>query len=196
MATIRLCAVDGCGKKFHSHGFCAAHYSKFKRHGDPLAGRRGASPGAPMEWVRQHASYQGDDCVKWPFEIGRYGYGTVKHKGKRRPASRVMCIVAHGEPPTPKHEAAHSCGNGHKACMNPAHLRWATKIENVHDAIAHGTNVRGEKVGSAKLTESDVREIRRLAATIQQKSIAEMYGVLPNCISRIVSRTRWGWLDG
>jgi hypothetical protein len=54
-------------------------------------------------------------------------------------ATRVMCKLAHGPAPTPKHHAAHSCGKGHEACINPKHLRWATPRENAADAKLHGT---------------------------------------------------------
>lgn len=42
----RTCSVDGCGKPHHSHGFCSSHGSRWKAHGDPLAGKRFAAPGA------------------------------------------------------------------------------------------------------------------------------------------------------
>jgi hypothetical protein len=166
-----------------------------KRNGHPLAGRRGASPGAPLRWIVENASYDGDDCLPWPFEIGRYGYGTIKHEGKRRPASRVMCIVAHGAPPTPEHEASHSCGNGNKACMTPKHLFWDTKLDNIREAVARGVNPRGEKSHWATLTENDVLEIRRLGKTgMLQREIAALFGVHRPAVSRILNGKRWGWL--
>src|SRR5690606_7000553 len=91
----RTCAVSGCGRRLHAHGYCARHAAKFRAYGDPLAGREGASPGEPLRWIAEHANHQGDECLRWPFEIGRWGYGTVKHQGKKRVASRVMCEAAH-----------------------------------------------------------------------------------------------------
>ncbi len=84
MANSRICAVDGCGKKLHSRDYCGAHYYKFKVHGDPLGGRRGASPGAPFKWLNQNKDYAGDACLIWPFERTRWGYGTIKRDGKKR----------------------------------------------------------------------------------------------------------------
>lgn len=195
MADAKLCAVLGCGKPKHAHGYCSRHAYHFKTHGDPLGGRRGASPGEPLRWIAEHAAYEGDECLKWPFEIGRYGYGTVKAGGKKRVASRVMCEAAHGPPPTPDHQAAHSCGKGHEACTNPQHLSWKTRVENVADSIVHGTWNHGESVPNAKLTAEDVREIRRLAGSIRQEDLGEMFGVSPSNISRIVTRKHWVWLD-
>lgn len=197
MAKKRLCAVEGCGKPYHAHGYCARHNYKFTRYGDPLAGRRGASPGEPLRWIKENATYGGDECIKWPFEIGRYGYGTIKHCGKRRVASRVMCEEAHGPAPDPSMDSAHSCGNGHQGCMNPKHLSWKTRVGNVADAINHGTWNHGERVPSAKLTEEDVRRIRALAGTMLQREIASLFEIEQCQVSRIINRKEWAWvLDG
>lgn len=51
-----------------------------------------------------------------------------------------MCQKAHGDPPSPKHDAAHSCGRGHEGCVNPNHLSWKTKKQNQADRITHGTS--------------------------------------------------------
>lgn len=192
---VKLCSIKGCGKKLHAHGFCSAHATKFIRYGDPLAGRTRCRNGEPLLWIERHADYDGNDCLPWPFERTHYGYGTVKHEGKRRPASRVMCIIVHGKPPTPKHEAAHSCGNGHLGCMNPKHIRWKTKIENIRETLEHGTNVRGEKCHFSKLKETDIKTIRRLARRLTGKEIAKIYGVKGPAITRIIQRQRWAWVE-
>jgi hypothetical protein len=33
------CDVDGCDRPVHTRGWCAAHYSRWKRHGSPLGGK-------------------------------------------------------------------------------------------------------------------------------------------------------------
>lgn len=191
----RNCGVPGCDQSLHAHGYCARHASKFKKYGDPLAGRTTARTGEPQRWIRDHADYQGDDCIRWPFEVTRYGYGTVLHNGQKRVASRVMCEEAHGLPPSPDMDAAHSCGNGHQACMNPNHLSWKTRKGNVADAIDHGTWKRGSNDRNAKLTDDDVRRIRQMAKTMMQKDIAQRFGIRPQHVSRIVNGERWAWLD-
>jgi len=37
--TINRCKVDSCQNAFKAKGFCSKHYLKFKKYGDPLAGR-------------------------------------------------------------------------------------------------------------------------------------------------------------
>lgn len=195
MATGKLCAVTDCGKPYHAHGYCSRHAYHFRAHGDPLGGRRGASPGEPLRWIADHVGYQGDDCIKWPFEIGRYGYGTVKHQGKKRVASRVMCEQVNGVAPEPGMDAAHSCGNGQQACMNPRHLSWKTRLGNVEDAMAHGTWLHGEASPMAKITVDDVREIRSLAGDVYQSEIAERYGINQSQVSRITTGKAWTSVD-
>lgn len=193
MATGRICAVDGCGNKYHAHGYCARHNYKFVTYGDPLAGRTSASPGEPLRWIEENAGHQGDECLPWPFECSHWGYGVVKHNGQKRVASRVMCERAHGPAPSPKWDAAHSCHN--PPCCNPQHLRWATRRENNDDKIENGTVHRGERTGVAKLTEAGVIEIRRLAGTVLQQDLAERFGVTQTVISRVINRKRWGWVS-
>ena len=192
MATTKVCAVDGCGKPKHGYIYCGKHYAKWKAYGDPAAGREGPSPGEPLRWIEAHAGYQGDECLIWPYELTRYGYGNVKHNGQKRPASRVMCEIAHGLPPGEGYDAAHSCGV--RACCNPIHLRWATRAENCADTAEHGRAYRGNRHAWASLSEEDVRQIRKLAGHVLQKDIAAQFGVRQSQISRIISGERWSWV--
>lgn len=45
-------------------------------------------------------------------------------------ACRLMCVIIHGEPPTPQHEASHLCDDNW-LCLCPDHLLWETKRENL-----------------------------------------------------------------
>lgn len=110
-------------------------------------------------------------------------------------ASRVMCMASHGEPPSDTHEAAHSCGNGNKGCVNPKHLYWATPTENQTDRVLHGTSNRGSAQWNSKLKIEDVLHIRELLLTTSQKEIATLYGVSQSAINNIKTRKSWAWLD-
>lgn len=135
--------------------------------------------------------YDGDDCLFWPFASARGGHPRITIKRKGYQVTRIVCERQHGAPPSPKHEAAHSCGNGHLGCVAKKHLRWATRAENEADKVIDGrTPVSGENSSSAKLSESDVSRILSMRG-MPQKVLAELFGVKQNTISRILSGKRW-----
>lgn len=185
------CAVDGCMTKPHAAGFCRSHYARFKRHGDPLAGR--VAEGEPKAFLMAHVAHTGGDCVQWPYARLASGYGSIEHDGKTHRAHRLMCELAHGKSPSDGLDAAHSCGS--RACINPKHLRWSGRSENMADTVLHGTAPRGERHGASKLTENDVRTISaRLDAGETHQAIADAFGVSRNAISDIAQGKNWAWL--
>lgn len=187
------CSVPGCGKPHLARGLCSAHVTRLRRHGT-IADPGKTAKGVPLQWLRDHSAHQGDDCLAWPFARGIKGDGVVTFRGRQTSTNYAMCCIAHGEPPTPKHEAAHSCGRGHEACVNPRHLRWATRKENHADKLLHGTHGRGEQSNFAKLRIAQVREIRRLRGHVGQKELAGRFGVTRGAIHLIQVRKNWRWL--
>lgn len=182
VATDPVCKIDDCGNPpVNRRGWCQKHYLRWWRHGDPLGG--GTSQGATQEWVRDAARYDGDDCLIWPFST-TVGYGQTWWDGKPALASRVVCTLAHGPAPTPLHQAAHSCGKGHKGCVSPRHLRWATRKENETDKTAHGT--RGKK-----LSPETVMAILSLRDTMSGVAIARKFGTTPSNVSSIFRGKSW-----
>ncbi len=159
--------------------------------------RRAKAPsGALPRFLIDVASVcQGDDCLMWPYGRSGNGYCIVRYNGKQESAHRRVCILAHGEPPTPEHEAAHSCGNGHLGCLNQKHLRWASVGENRQDMIDHGRSLRGAKAHFTKLTEDDVRQVRMLKGYLSQRKIAAMFGISQPAVRYIHTGQNWGWLQ-
>lgn len=139
--------------------------------------------------------YSGDKCLIWPFARFGTGYALLNIDGKKVLVSRLICDAVNGPPPTPDRQAAHLCGKGHLACIAPGHLVWKTRKENEADKIKHGTSSRGERGSSAKLTTTDVRNIRALKGTLSQSEMGRRFGVGQDQISRILRYERWGWLD-
>jgi len=154
--------------------------------------RRPKTPnGAARRWIEAHRSYEGDECLPWPYATYSNGYGHCPGHSGGRVASRAMCFEAHGPPPSPEHEASHKCGNGHKACTNPRHLRWATPKENNADKLLHGTWNGGKRNGQARLTEEQVEQIRKLVGTMSDRRIGDMFGVTRVTILRIRRNIAW-----
>jgi len=136
MAVYSVCKIDGCDKRPYARGFCNRHYQRWLRHGDPLGGK---TVSAPLRYFREVVmTHTGDECLDWPFSRDSKGYAKVRFNSQYRIVSRLACMEAHGEPPTPEHHAAHSCGRGKEGCVNPHHMRWATPKENEADKLIHG----------------------------------------------------------
>jgi len=78
-------------------------------------------------------------------------------------------------------------GNNHIA-----NLAWGTHAENMQDKVFHGTLLRGERHGSAKLTAADVSDIRRRASNGERHRIlAEEFHILRSSVGNIVRRLSW-----
>lgn len=134
-----------------------------------------------------------DECILWPYGTDANGYAQlVTHDELSNYVHRRLCHLKHGAPPTPGHQAAHSCGNGHLGCVNWKHVRWATRKENEADKLAHGTRQAGAKHVHSRLSENDVLAIR--ASTATQTALARAYGVDQSQISLIRSGKRWASL--
>lgn len=197
MANSRLCSIPGCDKPVYGRGWCGAHYRRWFRHGDPMVGGtpRGDTLGSPSRFYREVVlAYEGDECLIWPFTVDGGGYGRIRWNGKHMTVSRLVCEDVHGQPPTSNHDAAHSCGKGHLACVAKRHLSWKTKTENQRDRLSHGTDCKGERHPLAKLTEADVREIRSLRDSHIQREIADRFGVSESLVGLIHQRKIWDHL--
>lgn len=194
MANPPVCSIPDCGKPAVGQGWCHLHYMRWRRHGDPLIVKkpRGEVPRYFREVV---LTYRGHDCLPWPYTRDQRGYGKMQHDGRMQYVSRVACEHVNGPPPTPKHEAAHSCGKGHEGCCTPRHMSWKTHAGNKADMIAHGTSQRGERQWMSKLTAAQVLEIRAMIGTMPQRRIAERFGVSFQTISSIRCGKNWGWLS-
>lgn len=146
--------------------------------------------GEAFRWLRDRVDYSGDDCLIWPFAILKHvGRGYLGYNGKSYYAHRLMCILVHGEPPTPKHQAAHSCGNGHKGCVNPRHLQWQTHSENQRDRRKHGTHVTTRYGSRSPLTVAQVREIRSVRGIEPQLATAARFGISLSSVQRWQKKT-------
>lgn len=193
MATSRICSIPGCGKKAHARDYCCSHYHRWCRYGSPTGG--GTPRGKPKEFLVEVAlTYDGPDCLIWPFARTPAGYGSIQYEGRNYYVHRLVCERTHGKAPSHKHEAAHSCGNGNLGCCSPSHLRWATHAENMADMVDHQRSPKGSRQGQSKLTKEDVQLVRSLKGEATHQEIATMLGVSRSHIGRILNRGAWSWL--
>jgi hypothetical protein len=154
-------------------------------------------------------------CIPWKGAIAPNGYGQfqVAAEGEARSelAHRVAFAMKTGDYSILRIFGGsggksgliirHTCGR--KDCTAAQHLIGGTHADNAEDNREQGSLLQGEDVGTSKLTERDVREIRRLYAGWPKSEItgkpvrgvlveiAERYGVTTQMILYIVQRRWW-----
>ena len=100
---------------------------------------------------------------------------------------RLVAYAFLGQPPFKEAQVAHLDGN--KSNNHYSNLMWATAKENASHKVTHGTIVKGEAVHSSKITEEDVRIIRKSSALL--KAISTQYNIAESTISRIKNNKTW-----
>ena len=132
-----------------------------------------------------------DECWPWLAYITHAGYGQFQNSlDGNNTAHRYALILKVGLPPRPEMQACHSCDN--RACVNPTHLRWGTRLDNADDARRRGRIPLGEERPNARLTRVAVAEIKtRLRAGESGVAIAHEFRVHPNTIYSIRSGQSW-----
>ena len=130
-----------------------------------------------------------DRCWEWKGAFVTDGYGTFHVLGKHYLAHRFSYMLANQEIDSDI-IVRHKCDN--RWCVNPYHLESGTHADNMSDRTMRGRTPRGPRNGNAKLTEDDVRAIRK--DTRSSSKIAADYGVGSDTIRRIRSRRNWSYL--
>jgi hypothetical protein len=116
------------------------------------------------------------------------GYVMVTIEGKRMQAHRYAYNDAYGDL-TDDGVILHTCDN--PSCINPKHLVQGTHQDNVRDRVEKDRSAKGTRNGRSKLTEEQVREIKRDKASTN-KQLGQQYGIDPANISKIRTGKVWG----
>lgn len=150
------------------------------------------------EWrsIPGHARYEASSLgrIRGPRGIKalspwRDGYLRAWVDGRSLQVSRLVLAAFRGWP-LDNEEASHLDGNPLNNRLD--NLAWEDHAANMARKFVHGTNVRGERVNTAKLTASQVQDIRRLRAEGRLlREIADQFGVTMAAISAIVNRKNW-----
>lgn len=144
-------------------------------------------------------------CWLWTGSKDRKGYGRFYMPDHGVTAAQRIGYLLENGHPIPQHlNGCHSCDT--PACVRGSHIFPGTQRDNARDmsrkgrgatgvrsgAHRHPESYRGENHSQARLTDDDVREIRRLHTTgMTQTAIADRFGVSRPTITYTVLRKTW-----
>jgi hypothetical protein len=134
-------------------------------------------------------------CIEFSGSIRRDGYGVAQFQGKQYLAHRLAFSLNEYKHPMALTGLVvrHKCDN--PSCINVEHLEPGTQADNMTDMAARNRRAVGSKVGTSKLSELQVKEIRAAytprSKTHNQYQLARKYGVSQSEISHVISIKRW-----
>jgi hypothetical protein len=134
-------------------------------------------------------------CWLWNGPVDKDGYGRVFVDGRYVRAPRFVWSMLRGPIPDGM-IVCHHCDK--PPCCNPDHLFVGTYKDNTQDMVRKGRDykLRGSDQPASKLTETQVREIRKRyeAGDILQKTLASEYSISRAAVCLILNRKSWEWL--
>lgn len=154
--------------------------------------------GSPVErfWARVPNRPAGQ-CWNWAGGTTVAGYGELRVDGAMKYTHRISYELHHGPIPSGS-DVLHSCDI--PACVNPDHLFLGDAKANSRDMFLKGrqgagypARFLGSEHPQARLSESDVLEIRCLYATgnYTQRALAGRFAVSQRNISFITCGLHW-----
>lgn len=128
-------------------------------------------------------------------EKSRYRYVVLSNNTKTtKRISILVCTAFNGPKPSALHEVNHEDGDKHND--RASNLEWATKARNQQHACETKLRPLGEQSYQSKLTNDQVREIRRLysAGGITGKALGAQFSVSKSAIEKILTRKNWKYI--
>lgn len=118
-------------------------------------------------------------------------YGRIMIDGVRYSAHRLSYEMYKGDIPSKDMFICHTCDN--PRCVNPDHLFLGSIYDNIMDCIAKNRHTKAAKHGSRRFSPEDILEMRRIYndGEMNQREIAELYGIQRSYCTRIINRTCW-----
>lgn len=139
-----------------------------------------------------------ETCWIWNGCLSSKGYGRITVSGTKVCFAHRVSYEQFVGPIPDGMSVRHDCDN--PRCVNPEHLQIGTHAQNMNDMVVRRRKKRGADHRSAKLTEQQVLEIRRLyipySRTFGCDGLAKKYGVAYSAIHNVISGRTWTHLGG
>lgn len=166
--------VEFPGYRVSSLGFVA---SQWQMRNNSATGR--------LEWTRGESW-----SVLLPYLVHGYPTVALRRNGRtvRVTVHRIVAEAFIGPCPDGM-EVCHEDGDRQNSAVG--NLRYDTRKNNLADRTRHGTDQRGERNPSAKLTDAEVEQIKlQRSQGVLLRIIAERFGIRESTVSRIVNGVR------
>lgn len=122
-------------------------------------------------------------------KLSKKGYLRVNMQAKVYFVHTLIALTFLQNEDPSKNQVNHIDGN--KLNNNINNLEWVSNSENREHAVKNKLHAFGETL-SKKLTENDVREIRRLCSEkVSQRKIAKKFGIIQQTVSSIYLKKSW-----
>lgn len=143
----------------------------------------------PVERFWERVSKGGpDECWPWIAYRNDHGYGIMYWTGRRRRASHVAYLLAHGSIPAGLW-VLHKCDN--PACVNPAHLFPGNCKANNTDMMLKGRHSNGLRKASSNPETVRLIRARYKPKVVTMKILADEYQISERTVYLIVHRQIW-----
>lgn len=141
--TLPVCRIAGCTTPSRlTRGMCRNHYQhwRMRRLECPGAGERPHKPVLPLPDRFWSSVNKTESCWLWSGTVCKDGYGELSIGGKRTRAHRYSWQLRFGQIPDGI-EIDHQCRV--RSCVNPDHLRLATRKQNSENRPVFRNNTSG-----------------------------------------------------
>lgn len=131
-----------------------------------------------------------ENCIISTYYTTPDGHAVIRRSGKNYPHHRYVYCQHYNIPLSSIAGLVvrHKCDVPN--CINPEHLELGTNDDNVADRVARNRSATGGTNGSAKLTATQVAEIRN-NTVMSSRDLGKKYGVSHTQIQKIQRNKNW-----
>jgi hypothetical protein len=132
---MKTCKMDDCPKPKFARGWCATHYHRWRKYGNPTT-----TLWDPRFRFKERTASDGD-CLVWTNPVMDGEYPRFRVDGRQVLAHRYSYEIHVGPIPDGMF-IDHRCHN--RKCVKPEHLRLATNKQNLENLLgAHSSSKSG-----------------------------------------------------